>query len=378
MRHVQDIQKFALHEAKEIQDIRFAFEQLDIIMQKVNESYLLITESYGEEEAELFEAGWLSGLKDKVAGWGQKAGQAGQSVGQAANTARQVGSAIGGGIASDFRQAKSDATDTYNKAAGWARDKFGKAKAWAKDTYNKGAEYGQQALQVIKDVCGKIADYFASAWQKVLAAPGEFWAKMQQGWDVVVDKLAEMKERAGDKFQLEAGLILEDLNKKLCRKLRELTGDMQMGDYAIARKRPAEFFGKYAKFKGTLLAVANELVSKGQGDAKAFGQKLLDTLERGAENVGVFILGLILGGFWVAGWVHRKLVNFGESFADMVQNFITHVKTEVPEIWSEVKGIGSELGKIPGSFVSGVKTGYQEGEAVKKESHMLRFEDFGK
>ena len=374
MRHVKDIQKFVLNESKEIQDIRFAFEQLNLIMTKVNESYLLITENYGAEEAELFEAGWLSGFKDKVAGWGQKAGQAGHAIGQAANTANQVRRAVGGGIASDFRQAKSDATNTYNKAVGWAGDKFGKAQAWAKDTYNKGAQYADQALQIVKDACSKIVSFFASAWQKISSAPGEFWEQMKQGWGVVVDKLAEMKERAGDKFQLEAGLILEDLNKKLCKKLRELTGDMQMGEYAIARKRPAEFFGKYAKFKGTLLAVANELISKGQGDAKAFGNALLDVLEKGATSVGLFIIGLIIAPFFMLGWAGGKLINLGISFADVVQKFIVHVKTEVPEIWSELKGVGS-------AFSSGFKSGYNNGnsgEAVKKESHMLRFEDFGK
>jgi len=352
MRHIQKIDSFSyIKETQETEDIRMAFQTLEGIMDKVNETYLLITEKYSEDEAALFEAGFLSNFKDRLAGWRQKAGEAGQKLGQTASNI------------------KGDVTSAYNKSADWVSNKLQQGGELAKGAYNKGVELGQQAIQGIKDVCGKIADFFAEAWQKISSAPGEFWAKMQEGWTTVVNKLAEMKERASSKFQLEVGLILQDLNKKLCRKLRELTGDMQMGEYAIARKRPSDFIGKYEKFKGTLLAVGQELVKSGAEDVKAFGQKLLDTLQGGAENVGAFLLGLILAGIWVAGYVTRKLVNVGVSFSEVVQKFITEVKTEVPEIWTEIKG-------IPKDFVGGVKTGYQEGEAARKESHLIRFDKF--
>ena len=342
MKHIHKINEFSSYMGtNEIQNINFAFEKVKSILDKVNETYSLITESYGENEAELFEAGFLSNFRNKVSNLGAKAGEWGHKVGQ---TARDV-------------------------------------KNWTKDTYQKGVEYGSQLITAMKEFCGKIVDFFASAYQWVVSAPEKFWNKMQEGWNTVVSKLVELKEKASNKFQLEVGFILEDMSKKLCKKLRELTGDMQMGDYAIARKRPAEFFGKYEKFKGTLLAVGNELVKSEKEKVKQFGRALLNALQSGAENVGIFLLGIILGGFWVAGWVHRKLVDFGLSFSDVVGKFVDEVEKEVPAIWQEVKGVKT-------SFSTGFKGGYNEPvksnsvededdfDEMPRESHIIRFDRF--
>ena len=73
--------------------------------------------------------------------------------------------------------------------------------------------------------------------------------------------------------------------------------------------------------------------------------------------------------------MNDKLRNIGIDFSDFIDKFLTEIKTQVPEIWNEISDIPSE-------FVSGIKKGYQEGEATKKgedfpkESAIMRFENF--
>jgi ribosomal protein S17E len=302
-------------------DIRIAFYELGRILEKLNNTVLLINEKYGENQGKLFEAGFWDRLKTG-------AGKVGSAIGGAAGSVKNIG---------------TTAVDRTKQAVSTAIDK---TKQVATSAYDKGKQLGQQAVTAIGEIANKVAGYFSQAFQWISEQPEAFWNKVKEGWDNVADQIAKMKETAGDKFQLNVGLILEDINKKLCKKLRELTNDKQMGAYAIARKRPSDFKGKYAKFKGTFQAVGQELVKSKYAAAKEFGQKLLDSLEQGAEDVFYFTLGLILVPFYAVGWVAKKLMVLGIDFGHVVEEFIKTAKVELPEVWSEFKG--------------GVKTGYQE------------------
>lgn len=323
-------------------DIRTAFFELRNILEKANTSYYMINEKYGEDQAKLFEAGFWDKLKTG-------ASKVGSFLGKTAGATTNLGKSAVAGV--------KQATDTIVDQT--------------KLAYKKGAELGNKALDSIKNIAGKISDFFGSAWDGIMNAPEAFWNKMKEGWNTVADEFVKLKETASDKFQLNVGLILEDLNKKLCRKLRELTGDKQMGNYAIARKRPSDFKGKYAKFSGTLEAVAKELVNSKSQEAKEFGQKLLESLKQGSQDVGMFLLGLIVAPFYAIGWAGKKLFNLGMDFGQSVEGFIKTAKTEVPEIWNE--------------FKSGVKTGYQEktepavpptNPTPTAENKILRFKEF--
>ena len=301
-------------------DIRLAFSEFEKILEKLNSSYYLINEKYGEDQAKLFEAGFWDKIKSG-------AGKVGSAIGTAAGSVKNV----------------------------------------ASTAYNKGKELGQQAITVIGEISNKIAGYFSQAYQWVANAPEKFWNNIKDGWNTVTAQIAKMKETAGDKFQLNVGLILEDLNKKLCRKLRELMGDQQMGDYAIARKRPADFKGKYEKFKGTLKAVAEELIKSKYEDAKEFGNKLLETLENVGVGVGIFLLGVIIAPFYLVGWAGKKLFDLGIDFGLVVDKFVKTAKLELPQVWDE--------------FKTGVKTGYQDTQqkpapVQPNEKKLLRFSDF--
>jgi len=313
-------------------DIKISFYELNKILEKLNSAYTMINEKYGEDEAKLFEAGFWDKLK---------------------TGASKVGSSIG--------KAAGSVTNLGNQAIDTAKQGIDSVKQGVNKAYQKGMELGNQALDSIKNIAGKVSDYFSQVWTSIVNAPEAFWNKMKEGWDTVADQFIKMKETAGDKFQLNVGLILQDLNKKLCRKLRELTGDMQMGPYAIARKRPDAFKGKYLKFKGTLQAVAQELIKSQYNDAKEFGQKLLNSLKEGAADVGIFILGLIIAPFYIAGWAGKKLFNLGLDFGKSVEGFIKTAKQEVPQIWGE--------------FKTGVKTGYQE-KTNPNEHKILKFKEF--
>jgi len=301
-------------------DIRLAFSEFEKILEKLNSSYYLINEKYGEDQAKLFEAGFWDKIKSG-------AGKVGSAIGTAAGSVKNV----------------------------------------ASTAYNKGKELGQQAITAIGEISNKIAGYFSQAYQWVANAPEKFWNNIKDGWNTVTAQIAKMKETAGDKFQLNVGLILEDLNKKLCRKLRELMGDQQMGDYAIARKRPADFKGKYEKFKGTLKAVAEELIKSKYEDAKEFGNKLLETLENVGVGVGIFLLGVIIAPFYLVGWAGKKLFDLGIDFGLVVDKFVKTAKLELPQVWDE--------------FKTGVKTGYQDTQqkpapVQPNEKKLLRFSDF--
>jgi len=334
-------------------DIRTAFFELRNILEKANTSYYMINEKYGEDQAKLFEAGFWDKLKTG-------ASKVGSFFGKTAGSATNIGKSAVAGV----KQAADTVAGGVKQAVGNVVDK-------TKLAYQKGAELGNKALDAVKNVAGKISDFFGKAWEGLMNAPEAFWNKMKEGWNTVADEFVKLKETAGDKFQLNVGLILEDLNKKLCKKLRELTGDKQMGDYAIARKRPSDFKGKYAKFSGTLEAVAKELVNSKSQEAKEFGQKLLESLKQGSQDVGMFLLGLIVAPFYAIGWAGKKLFNLGMDFGQSVEGFIKTAKTEVPEIWNE--------------FKSGVKTGYQEKTAPTNpptnptptaENKILRFKEF--
>jgi len=296
-------------------DITLAFYEFEKILEKLNSSYYLINEKYGEDQAKLFEAGFWDKIK---AG----AGKVGSAIGSAAGSVKNV----------------------------------------ASTAYNKGKELGHQAINAIGEISNKVAGYFSQAYQWVANAPEKFWNNIKDGWNTVTDQIAKMKETVGDKFQLNVGLILEDLNKKLCKKLRELMEDQQMGDYAIARKRPADFKGKYEKFKGTLKAVAQELIKSKYEDAKEFGHKLLETLENVGVGIGIFLLGVIIAPFYLVGWAGKKLFNLGIDFAMVVDNFVKTAKVEIPQVWDE--------------FKIGVKTGYQDTQQKPNEKKLLRFSDF--
>ena len=274
-------------------DIRISFYELGRILEKLNNTVLSVNEKYGEETGKLFEAGFWDTLKSG-------AGKVGSAIGKSAGVVKNV----------------------------------------ATTAYNKGKELGQDALNVIKEIGSKIEGWVSQAWQFVMNSPENFWNKIKEGWDTVSTQLLKLKETAGDKFQLNVGLILEDVNKKLCKKLRQLTGDKQMAGYSIARTLPKDFAGKYAKFSGTLQAVAKEMLKSGVEEVKELGQKLLD----GTVTLGVFLMILIIAPFYAAGWATNKLMNAGIAFATVVEKFIQTAKTEVPEIWGE--------------FKTGVKTGY--------------------
>ena len=301
-------------------DIRLAFSEFEKILEKLNSSYYLINEKYGEDQAKLFEAGFWDKIKSG-------AGKVGSAIGTASGSVKNV----------------------------------------ASTAYNKGKELGQQAITAIGEISNKIAGYFSQAYQWVANAPEKFWNNIKDGWNTVTAQIAKMKETAGDKFQLNVGLILEDLNKKLCRKLRELMGDQQMGDYNIARKRPADFKGKYEKFKGTLKAVAQELIKSKYEDAKEFGHKLLETLENVGVGVGIFLLGIIIAPFYLVGWAGKKLFDLGIDFGMVVDKFVKTAKQELPQVWGE--------------FKTGVKTGYQDTQhkpapVQPNEKKLLNFSDF--
>lgn len=325
-------------------DIRISFYELERILEKLNTSYYKINEKYGKDEAKLFEAGFWDRLK---------------------SGAGKIGSAIGG-VAGSIKNTATDAITGVKKfrsdVATGVKDLATDIKTGVKTAYDKGKELGQQALTAINDIANRVGGYFSQAFEWISKQPEAFWNKIKEGWNTVADQISKMKETAGDKFQLNVGLILEDINKKLCRKLRELMNDKQMSDYAIARKRPSEFFGKYAKFKGTLQAVAKELIKSEYKNAKEFGQKLLNTMEQGAIDVGLFLIGIIIAPFYLVGWATKKLMVLGIDFAKVVDDFIKTAKTELPEVWSE--------------FKTGVKTSYEDTTKPTGESRILRFDDF--
>jgi hypothetical protein len=335
-------------------DIRNSFYELSKILEKLNNTVSMINEKYGEENAKLFEAGFWDKLK---------------------TGASKVGSAVGnvaGNIKNTVSDIKTGVNNTVSNIGTGVNNTISNIKTGINKAYDKGAELGNKALTYVKEIGTKIMGYFTQAWAWISEQPEKFWNTMTSAWNAISDEIIKLKKQASNRFKLNMSLILDDINKKLCRKLRELVGStnpMQTGPYAIARKRPADFKGKYEKFKGTLMAVAKELIKSEYKNAKEFGQKLLATLQKDAKDVGVFIVGLIVAPFYAAGWATKKLYNIGVNFGEAIDKFITTAKSELPEIWN--------------SFKTGATTAYQtktntsvQEPQLQRENKILKFKDF--
>lgn len=324
-------------------DIKNSFYELEKILEKLNNTIFMINEKYGEENAKLFEAGFWDKLK---------------------TGASKVGSTVGN-IAGNIKNTATDIKTSVNNT-------ISDVKTGVNRAYDKGVELGNQALNKIKEIGTKIMGYFTQAITWISEQPEKYWTSMTTAWNTISDEIIKLKKTTTSRFKLNMSLILDDINKKLCRKLRELIGStnpMQTGSYAIARKRPADFKGKYAKFKGTLMAVAKELIKSKYNNAKEFGQKLLASLQEGAKDVSYFIIGLITAPFYAAGWATKKLYNIGVDFSEAIDKFVTTAKTEVPEIWRELK--------------TSATTSYQAktnptqlAQEPTRENKILKFEEF--
>jgi len=267
--------------------------KMNVILEKLNQQYALITEKYGENKAELL----LEGFWDTLKAGASKISQA----------AHAVGKGIGKGVSA------------VTGAGNWL--------------WNKGVELGQQAKTLITNLATKIEGYIKDAYNWVVSAPGKFMIKMQNMWADLKTNLEQLKTAAGDKFQEVITTISNNISAKIVEPLKAKWAEFQK-NYAASKE------SMKAK-AGELKQMGNDFVKSGKEDLVKVGQAIL----KGTETAGFFIIGLVMLPFYLVFKGSEYLYNIGSS---VVQN----IKQNAPEVWNALQvreefKKGYEEGKNP-------------------------------
>ena len=256
------------------QELSYFSYQMNSILEKLNENYIMINEKYGQDDGELL----LEGFWDTL-----KAGARGIN-----KIANKVGGAVGSAV----------------KGANWLWD--------------KGVELGQKATSLITSLAEKIGGYIKNAYDYIISAPAKFKSYMTELWTSLKKNLEELKTTAGEKYQELVKTIGENIAKKIITPLKEKWDN---------------FKENYQKSKQQLVADANSLKEMGNSFAKSGKENLVkvgQAILKGAESVGFFALGLLLLPFYGVYKGTEFLYNLGDKI-------VSNVKENLPEVWETLQ-----------------------------------------
>lgn len=264
---------------KEIRrEMQILTSQLDVVLEKLNEQYFLITEKHGSDSAELLIEGFWDTLKKGAA-----------NINQAAHT---VGKVFGKGVSAV-------------KGAG----------SWL---WEKGKELGQDAVNIINKLGDRIATYIKDAYNWVISAPGKFIEKMQSMWNDLKTNLQSLKKSAGEKWNEVIKIISDNITKKIIEPFKA---------------KWAEFQKNYGESKKAMQTRAAEFKQMGDDFAKSGKENLIkigNAIKSGIESAAFFALGLVLLPFYLVFKGTEYLYTVGE-------NVVANIKQNAPEVWNTLQ-----------------------------------------
>lgn len=279
----------------------FAFE-MNTILEKLNIQYYLVTEKYGDVEADfLLESFW-----DKVSSGVNKLNKAAHSAGKFVG--KQVSNVTG-------------KVDNAKKATGEFVDK----------QVNKANELGDKAKTLINNLSTKVQTYVSNSYKYMLEQPGKFMEKMSGMWSDFKTNLQQLKTTAGENYDKAVDSISESITKKIVEPFIAKWEEYKTS-YATHKQKIQE---KSAEIK----QMGSDFSKSSKENLKAFGKAIL----KGAENAAFYGLVLIFLPFYGVFKGTNELYKVGNK---VVEN----IKTNAPEMWKQLNVTGE------------VKAGYAEGK----------------
>ncbi len=260
---------------REMENLTF---DLNIILEKLNEQYFLITEKHGSHSAELLVEGFWDTLKKGAEGLGKVAHSVGKTVGSGVSAIKSGGS-------------------------------------WL---WEKGRELGQEAANIINTLGEKISQYVKDAYNWVISAPGKFMDKMKSMWNDLKINLDNLKKSAGDKWNDVVKTISDNITKKIIIPFKEKWSEFQK-NYTQAKialqERSVE-----------LKQMGDDLVSSGKENLVKLG----NAIKSGAESAAFFALGIVILPFYGIFKGTEYLYTVGE-------NIVINIKQNAPEVWNALQ-----------------------------------------
>ena len=278
--------------------------EMNIILEKLNEQYFLITEKYGSSDAELLLEGFWDTLKKGAESINKASASVGKTLSKGVENIKGAAKSVAGG-------------------ASWL--------------WNKGVQLGQDALDKINKLSQTIWQYIKDCGQWIVSAPGKFFTMMQNMWIELKNNLDVLKQSAKDKFQEIVTTICDNISKKIIEPLKAKWKEFEK-NYANAK---AELEKKAADLK----KMADDFVKSGKEDLVAVGNAIL----KGVETAGFFIVGLVMLPFYLVFKGTEYLYTVGA-------NIVKNIKQNATEVWGTLQpkksfGEGWEEGKIKESKI---------------------------
>jgi len=280
---------------------KFAFE-MNTILEKLNIQYYLVTEKYGDVEAEfLLESFW-----DKVSSGVNKINKAAHSAGKFVG--KQVNNL-------------NNTVNNVKKNTGEFVDK----------QVDKVNSLGDKAKKLIDDLSTKVQTYVSNSYKYMLEQPGKFMEKMSGMWTDFKTNLQQLKTTAGENYDKAIDSISESITKKIVEPFIAKWEEYKKS-YAAHKQKIQE---KSAEIK----QMGSDFSKSSKENLKTFGNAIL----KGAENAAFYGLVLIFLPFYGIFKGTNELYKVGNK---VVEN----IKNNAPEVWKQLNVAGE------------VKAGFTEGK----------------
>jgi hypothetical protein len=248
--------------------------KMNVVLEKLNQQYHLITEKNGKKDAELLLEGFWDTLKSGAKGLNKLAGAVGTAAGKVVS------------------------------GANWLWD--------------KGVELGQQAKKLITDLASKVEQYVKDAYNWVISAPGKFAERMKNMWTELKNNLEQLKNAAGDKYQEIVNTVGNNISKRIIEPLKN-----KWEEYKKSYQHSKTYVAERA---GEAKVMADAFIKSGKDDLVKIGQAIL----KGVETAGFFAIGLILLPFYAVFKGTEALYSIGLSI-------VKNIKENAPEVWNTLQ-----------------------------------------
>ena len=241
------------------EELNTSILELNIVLERLNEQYYLITEKYGSEYAELLLEGFWDTVKKGASWLGSK-----------------VGKTVGG----------------VEKGASWL--------------LKKGQEFGEKVKGIVNNISGSIEKFINQAVQFIVSAPSKFMEFCKSMWAELKKSLGELKQAASDKINDIINSIVSSITTKIIEPIKNKWEEI--------KKNYGKMKESFIKEEAQLKDMANNFVKSGKKNLVTIGNAIL----KGGETAGLIVLGLIYLPFWGVYKGTEFLYSVGEGVANSI------------------------------------------------------------